>query len=204
MNSFLNELQRRAGGDADDLLRTAHAALCLLAPSLSEYGRRAAARTVAALGSEASALEPGADAVTSAADLVDRTAARARVSRGRAAEVAMVVAAVLGEGENAVRFLAPDCPPDVSDLFFGHPEARAVPRPAPHPAEPHVVDERRTLSSGRPGALHPLAGTHPTAQHGSVAEQVPHGVSKLSSGATTLERAAKTLATGAPKGEPLL
>ena len=198
MTSFFNKVQRRAGGDAGDLSPTVHAALCLLAPSLSDYGRHAARER----GIDPSALQPDADPAISVADLVDRTAARAGVHRSRAVEVAGVVAATLGEGENPLRFLAPDCPPDIADLFFSHPEAQALPRAPAHAPEPHVTDERRTLSSGRPGAVHPLAVSQPTAQHGSVVEPDPHGASKLSSGATTLEQSARTLATGAPKPQP--
>lgn len=199
MSSFFTEILRRAGGDAEELLRTSHAALCLLAPWLNEHGRNAAIR----LGADASAMQGDADAPSSLADLVDRVAARAQVTRGRAAEVAGVVAAVLGEGEDGRGLLAQDCPPAIADLYTHHPPAIEEPRAPPHPAEQRGSDERRTLSSGRPGARQPLADARSTAQHGSVADVQPHGDSKLSSGATTLERAAKTLATAAPKGEPL-
>ncbi len=198
MTSFFHEVQRRAGGDVKELARAVDAALCLLAPSLSVYGRRAARER----GIDASALQADADPATSVGDLVDRTASRAGVQRSRAVEVALVVASTLGDGEHPRRFLSPDCPPDIADLFFRHPEAQALPRAPAHAPEPHVMDERRTLSSGRPGAAHPLAVSQPTAQRGSVVEPDPHGASKLSSGTTTLERGARTLATGAPQGEP--
>ena len=196
MTSFHDQIERRAGGDQEELVRTIHAALCLLAPWLSAHGRSVAVRRVA----DAAAFEPGEDGARDHADLADRVAARARVSRSRAAEVASVVAAVLAEGEQGARYLAPDVPQGIADLFFGHPQAPELPRAAPHAPEQHVVDERRTLSSGRPGSQHPLATARATAQHGSVVEPDPHRVSKLSSGARTLERADRTLATGAPKG----
>lgn len=199
MSSFFAEIQRRAGGESDELLRTSHAVLCLLAPCLNEHGRNAAIR----LGADASAVQAGADLPGDLSDLVDRAAARAQVPRSRAAEVAGVVAAVLGEAEDMRQLLASDCPSTIANLFIGHPPADAVPRAPAHPAERHDSDGRRTLSTGRPGAGLSLAEARSSAQHGSVADVQPHVDTKLSSGATTLERAAKTLATGAPKGEPL-
>lgn len=197
MSSFFAEIERRAGGDERELSRTTHAALCLLAPWLSEHGRRAAL----ARGADATALQPGEDPAVDAADLVDRVAARAQVPRARAAEVAGVVAGVLAEHEEPRRFLAADCPADLVDLFCAHPEARQIARAPSHPSAAPLVDERRTLSSANPWARHPLAQAHPTAQRGSVADVAPHGERKLSSGASSLERGHKTLATGAPKGE---
>ncbi|MBI1947615.1 MAG: hypothetical protein HYS27_18135 [Deltaproteobacteria bacterium] len=197
MTSFHDEIERRAGGDRDERTRTTHAALCLLAPWLSAYGRSVAARS----SGDTTAFEPGDEGVRDHADLIDRVAARAHVSHSRAAEVAGVVAAVLAEGEQQARLLAPDVPRDLADLFFGHPQAPSMPRAAPHAPESHVADERRTLSSAHPGAAHPLATAHPTAQRGSVIEPDPHRDAKLSSGAGTLDRAERTLATGVPKGK---
>ncbi|MCC7073478.1 MAG: hypothetical protein IT383_19365 [Deltaproteobacteria bacterium] len=199
MATFPAEIERRAGGEVGERTRTTHAALCLLAPWLSEHGRRAAALR----GADATALQPGEEAATSVADLVDRVAARAQVPRCRAAEVAGVVAAVLGEGEDPRRFLAADCPAELVDLFVVHQGAYEIPRAPPHPGAAMLLDVRRTLSSANPWPRHALAQAHPTAQRGSVADAAPHGERKLSSGASSLERGHRTLATGAPKGEPV-
>lgn len=199
MTGYFADIERRAGGEPGELSRSAHAALCLLAPWLSEHGRRAAARR----GVDESALQPGEEAATGLADLIDRVAARAQIPRSRAAEVAGVVAAVLGQGEDPQRFLHGSCPAELVALFFEHPQAEELPRAPPHPATPELLDERRTLSSGHPGARHPLVDAHPVAQHDSVTEGAPHTERKLSSGQSHLERGGKTLATGAPKGEPL-
>jgi uncharacterized protein (DUF2267 family) len=124
---------------------------------------------------------------------------REGVSLGFAREHAQVVCRVLGEQ------LPPDLcgaisqllPESVADLFQQRP--RSTPPPPPHPV-PHGGEQHHTLATGKPGSRHPISEARPPGAHShSVAEENPHGDTKLSSSeGMTQERLDDSLATAHP------
>jgi uncharacterized protein (DUF2267 family) len=177
---------------------------------------RAAAATVAVLGERLPAIDRDAvaDGLPAALGALVRAGERtgefdldelyARVSRregvplGTAVEHAQVVCRVLGvaaEGE-ARKHLVLHLPRPLAQLF----ESPERPVADPHPHEATAGRHRTaTLSEGRPGSHHPVSEARPHGQRGSLSEtDNPHGESKLSTGATSQERAGETIGTGRP------
>ncbi len=133
------------------------------------------------------------------AELYRRVGEREGISLGVAVEHAGIVCRVLREavGDGSRTRLETHLPEPLAALFT---ELPSFEPPPPHHHHPHE-GRRPTLSTGRPGGVHPLSETHANrTQRGSVARASdPHADIKLStSEGTSVERDRRTLATGAP------
>jgi uncharacterized protein (DUF2267 family) len=130
-------------------------------------------------------------------DLIARVSEVANQSPSEALEELDVVCAAIAEAwtDEDRRVVLSDLEPDMRPLFDEKPRAAPLPQ---HPARAGRKVEaapkegaRRALSTGRPGAVHPLATAAP-----EPARDADHERTKLSTGAPSLERAGQTLARG--------
>jgi uncharacterized protein (DUF2267 family) len=133
-----------------------------------------------------------------AAELFDRIQRREHVNGGFAREHAEVVLVELGEMLPAETraHLERELPPSVA-VLLSRPEHGT---PPPH-ERPVPAAFAHTLAAGKPGSVHPLSSAAPPgAQTHSVAEDNPHGDTKVSSAeGLTQERLEESLATGRPR-----
>ena len=108
-----------------------------------------------------------------------------------AMEQAQAVCTALAEilDAEARQMIAGHVPGDVAELF-------APIRRPPSPERPVHDETGRTLASGQPGSRHPLSNSPPRGHRDSVARDVPHGESKLSTGHPSTEEDDHTLAGG--------
>jgi uncharacterized protein (DUF2267 family) len=134
-------------------------------------------------------------------ELFERVRRREQTTPGRAAEIAEVVLAALGEcldGDIRGR-VARGLPAKAARIFLGEEERGA---PPPHPVAPRGP-KLPTLASARPGSTHPISEAAPFAGHShSVARSdSPHAETKLSGAkGLTQERLDETLGAGRPPG----
>lgn len=159
---------------------------------------------------EGSAWRPGragSGGARTLADVVNHVVAATGATPSAALEEIIVVCSAIAAAwtEEDRRVVAGDLEPDLRQLFEDRPPAEAVPHRIPgveaQTGEQGAGerDERRTLSTGRPGSRHPLA-TSAAADPDSARAANPHGRDKLSSGAPRLERGGNTLSSGRPRG----
>jgi hypothetical protein len=179
--------------------RQVDAALGLFLAALPPHAAAHLARHIEGGASILAALPRAHDVPASLTEAVERFAASTTSDKGPASEVLGVVAGALADAwtEDDRRVVLADLPPDLRALFADREPAEGLRRHPPR-AEPEL-DERRTLSTGRPGSRHPLA-TSAAEDRDASGRPNPHGESKLSSGGPALERGRHTLATGKPSG----